>query len=316
METQLKTEPGKKIKESGIQLITPFLWFNNQAEEAVNFYTSTFKNSQTKFVTHYGAEAANASGMPEGTVMTVGFQIEGQEFAAINGGPIFSITPAISFFVSCQTTQEIDALWEKLAKGGTVMMPLDKYPFSEKYGWIQDKYGVSWQLILQTSPAQKIAPCLLFTGPQFRKAEEAINFYISVFRNSSITHLEYYKGGEGPEGAVVHSKFVLNGQEFVAMDAGLEHSFTFTPALSLVVNCDTQEEIDYYWDKLSEGGFEEAQQCGWLQDKFGVSWQVVPTELGELLSGSDQKRSARVMQSLLQMKKLDLNALRQAYNRQ
>lgn len=312
MESQINVQPREKMEDTGIQMITPFLWFDNQAEEAVNFYTSIFKNSRIKFITRYSAEGARASGMKENSVMTAAFRIEGQEFTAINGGPMFTISPAISFFVNCDNLEEIDRLWAKLSEGGNIFMELDKYPFSEKYGWVQDKFGVSWQLILP-GRIQKIAPCFMFTGEQHKKAEEAINFYISVFRNSSIIQLELYKGEEGPEGAVVHAKFALDGQEFIAMDSHMELPYSFNPAISLVVNCETQEEINYYWEKLAEGGYEGAQQCGWLQDKYGVSWQIVPATLGELLSDPDPAKSGRVMQAMLQMKKIDIHALKQAY---
>jgi predicted 3-demethylubiquinone-9 3-methyltransferase (glyoxalase superfamily) len=308
METLLKSKPGK-TKEMGLmQRVTPFLWFDDQAEEAVNFYTSIFNKSKITTITRYGEAGAKASGRKKGSVMTIAFQIEGQEFAAINGGPVFKISPVISFFVNCSSSKEINTLWEKLSDGGTVMMDLDKYPFSDKYGWIQDKFGVSWQLILPTRK-QKIAPCLMFTGDQHKKAEEAINFYTSIFRNSKIIQLERYKTGEGPEGAVVHCKFILDGQEFTAMDSHQNLPYAFNPALSLVVNCETQEEIDYFWDKLSEGGDERAQQCGWLQDKFGVSWQIVPVGWGEMMRDSNTDQADRIMQAVLQMKKIDIKAV-------
>jgi len=319
METHIQTEPVGKIKGPDLQKITPFLWFNNQAEEAVDFYTSVFKKSKIIVVTRNSSETAKASGNKEGSVMTISFLIEGQEFTAINGGPAFKINPSISLFVSCDTTEEVDRLWSKLSVGGEALMELNKYPFSEKYGWVIDKYGVSWQLIVP-GRIQKIAPCLLFTGEQYKKAEEAINFYISIFKNpalpidsSGILQLEYYPAGMSAEGAVMHAKFSLNGQEFIAMDSYLDHGFNFNPAVSLVVNCNTQKEIDYYWNKLSEGGFEGTQQCGWLADKFGVSWQIVPAMLGKLLSGPDAARSGRVMQAIMQMKKIDIKTLEEAY---
>ena len=128
--------------------------------------------------------------------------------------------------------------------------------------------------------------------------------------------LERYKAGEGTEWAVVHCKFTLNGQEFVAMDSHISLSYNFNPAISLVVNCETQAEVDYYWEKLAAGGYEGAQQCGWLQDRYGVSWKVVPSALGELLSDPDVAKSGRVMKALLQMKKIDIKILQQAYDLQ
>jgi len=312
METQIKSESGKINKGAKIQKITPFLWFDKQTEEAVNFYLTVFDNSKIKTATRYGEEGARASGMPENSVMTMGFQIEGQDFVAINGGPIFQINPTISFFVNCDTIQEIDRLWAKLSENGTVMMELANYPFAEKYGWIQDRFGVSWQLILPERE-QKIVPCFMFTGDQHKKAEEAINFYTSIFSDSKIIQLERYGKEVGPEGAIVHCKFTLNGQEFIAMDSHENMPMNFNPAISMVVNCETQDEIDFYWEKLTEGGFEGAQQCGWLQDKFGVSWQIVPNVLGELLS--HPAKSGNVMKVMLQMKKLDIKMLQDAVNR-
>jgi predicted 3-demethylubiquinone-9 3-methyltransferase (glyoxalase superfamily) len=315
MGTLTNTETGKTNKGTSSQKISPFLWFDNQAEEAVNFYTSIYKNSNISTISRYGEEGARASGRRKGSIMTIAFQLEGQDYVAINGGPVFQITQAISFFVNCDTLREIDTLWEKLSEGGTVLMEFDKYPFSEKYGWIQDRFGVSWQLMLQ-GRTQKIAPCLMFSGQRHKMAEDAIRFYISVFRNSGIIQLERYLAGQGPEGSVIHSKFVLNGQEFIAMDSHIALSFSFTPAISFFVNCETQEEVDYYWDKLSEGGDEKAQQCGWLQDKYGVSWQIVPAVLGQMMGDPDPEKSGRVMQAMLQMKKLDINILKNAYEQQ
>jgi len=291
-----------------MQKITPFLWFDNQAEEAVNFYTSIFKNSKIGSIARYDEAGAKVSGRAKGSVMTVSFTLEGQDFAALNGGPVFKFTPAISFFVSCKTEQEIDELFKKLSAGGEVLMPLDKYPFSEKFGWVADKFGVSWQLIL-ASATQKIVPCLMFVREQHGKAEEAMNFYVSVFKNSRIHMIARYEKGEDKPG-VKHAKFSLGGQEFIAMDSGLDHQFTFMEATSFVVNCEDQMEIDYFWEKLSQGGDEKAQQCGWLKDKYGVSWQIVPKVLSEMLQ--DAQKSEKVMKALLQMKKIDIEGLKQA----
>ena len=313
MTTQIKREPDSQMKGTELQKITPFLWFDTQAEEAANFYVSIFKDSKIKTVTHYGSEGAEVSGIENGSVMTVAFQIEGQEFVALNGGPVFEITPAISFFVNCETEQEIDALWKKLSDGGTIFMGLNKYPFSEKFGWLKDKFGVTWQLMIGEG-MQKITPFLMFGGEQSGKADEAMNFYISLFEDSGIIHLERYSSSdEEIEGTVKYARFSLKEQEFMAMDSIREHSFTFSPALSFIVNCESQEEVDHFWDKLSEGGDEKAQQCGWLQDKYGVSWQIVPIAMGEMMGDPDPEKSGRVVQAMLQMKKLDINLLREAY---
>ena len=137
-----------------MQKIIPFLWFDHNAEEAVRFYTSLFPNSKIQSKNHYGDAGAQVSGISRGTVMTVSFHLEGQEFMALNGGPMFRFTPAISFFVQCKTRSEIEELWNKLSKGSKVLMELDKYPFSERFGWLEDSFGVSWQLILTSARAK------------------------------------------------------------------------------------------------------------------------------------------------------------------
>ena len=291
-----------------MQKIVPFLWFDGKAEEAMNFYTTIFENSKIGRITRYG-EAGHG---PKGTVMSVTFQLEGQEFYALNGGPEFTFTQAISFFVNCDTQEEIDALWGKLSENGTVFMEMNSYPFSEKFGWIMDQFGVSWQLNLEGT-MQKINPFLMFVGAQYGKAEEAMNFYTSIFENSSIASIERYKADEDePEGTVKCATFLINRQEFMAIDSNGPHSFTFTPAISFFVNCETQEEVDEFWEKLSEGG--EKHGPGWIKDKYGLSWQIVPNILDKLLNDPDPEKSQRVMQAMMQMEKLDIEKLKEAYN--
>jgi len=153
---------------------------------------------------------------------------------------------------------------------------------------------------------QKITPFLWFDG----RAEEAANFYVSVFKNSKMGIIfRYGDNGPGPKGTVMVVTFQIDGQEFMALNGGPH--FQITPAISFVVNCETQQEVDHFWEKLSEGGAK--QQCGWLQDKFGVSWQIVPTVLGKLMSDPDGEKTGRVMKALLQMTKIDIQALEQAY---
>ncbi len=290
-----------------MQKITSFLWFDDQAEEAVNFYTSIFKNGKVNGFTRFGDDVPG----PKGKVLTISFQLAGQEFTALNGGPEFNFTPAVSFFVYCQTTEEIDSLWKSLSEGGNVMMELDQYPFGEKFGWVADKYGVSWQLSLAGLP-QKITPSLMYAGEQHGKAEAAIDLYTSLFKNSSVSQVERYGKGQGElEGAVMHARFLLDGQAFMAMDGGRAHAFTFTEAISFYVACQDQAEVDYFWEKLSEGG--EKGPCGWLKDRFGVSWQIVPTILIEMMNDPDAERARRVTQAMLKMTKIDIGLLRQAY---
>jgi predicted 3-demethylubiquinone-9 3-methyltransferase (glyoxalase superfamily) len=293
-----------------MQKITPFLWFADQAEEAASFYVSLFRNSKTGTKTYYNAEVAEVAGRPVGSLMTVDFQLEGQDFIALNGNPEYPFTSAVSFFVSCETQEEIDRLWQSLSDGGTVLMELGQYPFSERYGWVRDRFGVSWQLNL-ASRTQKITPCLLFMGKQAGKAEEAINFYTSIFPNSSIVYLHRYGAGQvHPEGTVQHATFSLNGQEFIAMDSGLEKHSPFTLAISFMVTCETQEEVDHFWEKLSNGG--EKIECGWLTDPYGVAWQITPAVLLEWLRDPDLEKWQRAMKAMMEMKRIDIATLKRA----
>jgi predicted 3-demethylubiquinone-9 3-methyltransferase (glyoxalase superfamily) len=294
-----------------MQKITPFLWFNDNAEEAIIFYTSIFKNSKIDNISYYGEIGGKVSGKPKGSIMTVSFQLSGQNFIAINGGPSFTFTPAISFFVSCETSEELDQLWKNFSDGSTVLMELDKYPFSEKFGWLQDKYGVSWQMNLTTHP-QKITPFLMYFGNQYGKAEEAMNFYISLFKRSSVINIQYYGAEENEsEGKVKRTIFSLNEQEFMALDSNMGHQFRITPAISFLVSCETQVEINDLWEKLSKEGMPE--QCGWIKDKYGVSWQIVPLILGQMLEDKNTEKSDRVMKVMLDMQKINIRDLQLAY---
>lgn len=295
-----------------MQKITPCLWFDTQAEEAMNIFTSSFPNSRIVIIQRYPDEplAIPISGM-EGKVLTGIFELAGQQFMALDGGPMFRFNPSVSFFVNCETEAEIDELWQRFADGGKTLMALQQYPFSEKFGWLEDKYGLSWQLNLAPRP-QKITPFLMFAGEQHGKAEEAIRFYTALFENAGIVSIEHYAPGEyGDPGTVKHAVFRLAGQEFMAIDSNLEHDFTFNEAISFHVECKSSDELDYLWDNLSVDP--AAEQCGWLRDKYGVSWQIIPALLPQLLNDPDPEKSRRVMDAMLQMKKIDVEGLQKAY---
>ena len=277
-----------------MQKIIPHLWFDKEAGEAAEFYTSVFDGSKIKSIT-------TIKDTPSGDAELVGFQIMGYDFMAISAGPFFKINPSISFHVRCRATEEVDQIWAILSPGGTVMMELGEYPFSKRYGWIQDKYGVSWQVIYTDGDfRQSIVPALMFVGDVCGRAEEAIGYYTSVFADADAEVLARYAKGEGAdkEGTVKYAHFMLNGQEFGAMDSAWEHNFRFNEAVSFIVNCKDQKEIDYFWDKLS--AVPEAEQCGWVKDKYGVSWQITPSNMGELLG----KNPAKTTPIMLKMKKI------------
>ncbi|MCC6793542.1 MAG: VOC family protein [Candidatus Hydrogenedentes bacterium] len=292
-----------------MQGITPCIWFNNNIEEAVSLYTSLFENSSTGNVMRYGKEAAQATGQQEGAVMTIVFTLAGHEFMGLNGGPHYKLTPAISFFVNCATAEEVDKLWEGLSKDGMALMPLDKYPFSEKFGWCQDKFGVSWQINLGARP-QKISPFVMFYDKNHGKAEEAMTFFVSIFEHAKVESAMHWGPDQhDPEGTLMLGIFTLDGYEFRAMDSAYKHEFPLTGAISFFVNCESQAEIDHYWDKLSGSGGKESM-CGWLEDRYGISWQIVPAALGKWME--NPKTAARVHHAVMQMRKLDYKTLEDA----
>jgi predicted 3-demethylubiquinone-9 3-methyltransferase (glyoxalase superfamily) len=291
-----------------MEKITPHLWFDNNAEEAAKFYTSIFKDSKIKNMT-------TLHNTPSGTVDIFTVDLLGQEFTLISAGPLFKFNPSVSFLVVCTTKEEVDELWGNMSEGGTALMELGEYPFSEKYGWVQDKYGLSWQVMFMgdRKTKQRIIPTLMFVGKQCGKAEEAINFYTSVFEDARVGDILRYIKGEEPdkEGTVKHASFILQGQEFAAMDSARGHNFAFNEAISFMVHCETQEEIDYYWGRLSADP--KAEQCGWLKDRFSLSWQIVPSLMDEMLISNDKKKIERVTEAFLPMKKLDIAKLKEAY---
>ncbi len=291
-----------------MEKIVPHLWLDTQAKEAAELYTSLFDDSRIVSV-------RTLRDTPSGDCDVVWFELAGQSFQAISAGPLFAFNPSVSFLVACSTSDDVDALWKRLSDGGQELMPLDSYPFSERYSWLQDRYGLSWQIMHYGDRpiTQKIIPTLMFVGDVCGKAEEAINFYMSLFDDSAIEHVMRYEAGEEPdtEGTIRHAGFKLAGQEFAAMDSALEHNFAFNEAISLIVFCDTQDEIDGYWKRMS--AVPEAEQCGWIKDRYGLSWQIVPRAIDKVMSDADEETLARITQALLPMRKLDISKLEEAY---
>jgi len=293
------------------QTIVPHLWYEKEAKEAAAFYVSAFgRNSKINSLD-------TMDDTPSGSVDIVSFEIWGYEFAAISAGPYFDLNPSISFMVNFDPSQDqdarerIDQVWEKLSPGGKPLMPLDRYDFSERYGWIQDQYGVSWQLIYTNPEGEErplIVPSLLFVGDVCGKAEAATDHYLSIFPDSKRGALIPYPAGMAPEeeGTVMFTDYKLAGQWFVAMDSAQPHDFAFNEAISFIVNCKDQDEIDYYWDRLS--AVPEAEQCGWIKDRFGVSWQIVPENMDALMARNPEKTTPL----MLQMKKIIIADLEEA----
>jgi predicted 3-demethylubiquinone-9 3-methyltransferase (glyoxalase superfamily) len=276
--------------------ITPCLWFDGNAKEAADLYCSVFADAkitaQSPFVT--------------------GISVSGQSITLLDGGPKYKPTPSISFYYICEKEDELNRIWKAFTKNGNVMMPLDKYPWSEKYGWVTDKFGISWQLALGkiSDVGQKITPCLMFSGKQYGRADEAIKHYSSIFNNVKVDGILRYGKDEAPdvEGKVKHAQLSMNNYKFMIMESAHSYNFTFTEGVSLTIHCENQDQIDYYWQKLTESGQES--MCGWLKDKFGVSWQIIPTILDTLMS--DPQKAGKAAQAFMSMRKLNIEQIVQA----
>jgi predicted 3-demethylubiquinone-9 3-methyltransferase (glyoxalase superfamily) len=260
-------------------------------------------------IARYGKSGAEVSGQKIGSVMTVTFSIDDLEIEGLNGGPEFKFTPALSFFVTCDSEKEINEKWKKLSHGGQVRMGLDKYAWAERYAWFTDRFGVEWQLML--SPPEsgakrkpKIVPAFLFVDALFGKGDEALAYYQSIFPHSETE----FMARDEKTNTVMHAAFKLDDQVFVLMEGPGKHGYTFSHATSLIVYCDDQKEIDHYHGKLSQGG--DVEPCGWVKDKYGVSWQIVPRGLGDLMTDPDQ--SEKIMAAMIEMKKIDFAALKKA----
>jgi predicted 3-demethylubiquinone-9 3-methyltransferase (glyoxalase superfamily) len=293
-----------------MQKITPNLWFNGNAKEAVDFYVSVFPKSKILSTEYYPKSTEDGLAPFQkklaGQVLTIEFELNGVSFVAINAGSEFKPNPSISFFVNFDPSKDttanesLDKLWNELMDGGKILMPLQEYPFSKHYGWVEDRFGVSWQLIL-TNPEGEvrpfIVPSLMFVGENAGKAEEATDFYFSVFKDSQRGILARYPEGSGVDaGTLMYTDFRLEKTWLAAMDSAEDHKFQFTEGVSLSISCEDQEEIDYFWKKLST--VSEAEQCGWCKDKYGVSWQVVPKDIGELM------KKPNAFSTMMQQKKI------------
>lgn len=297
--------------------ITIYLWYDREAREATKFYTSIFQDSAIDHV-------VRLPDTPSGEAELVSFHIGDQPFMAISAGPLFRFNPAISIMVNFAPSRDprarehLDAAWAALTEGGKVLMPLDAYPFSPHYGWVEDRYGLSWQLILtnpEGEPRPYVLPYLLFTGAVHGKAEEAGEFYRSVFPGSRPGRIVRHPPGQQyeREGTVLFSDFRLGEQTwFVAMDSGYPHGFSFNESISFMVECRDQAEIDRYWEKLS--AVPGAERCGWCKDRFGISWQIVPESLGQMMRDGSPEQIARLTQAMFPMKKLDLAELERAFH--
>jgi len=295
-----------------MQKIVPSLWFDHVAAEAANFYAEVLPGATVTDTQYYPTEGLlDFQQEFAGKELTVEFEVQGYRFVAINAGPEFRVNPSVSFMLNFDPSRDerarehLDEVWAALSDGGSELMPLGEYEFSPHYGWIQDRYGVSWQLILTDAagePRPFVIPNLLFGGSAQNRAGEAMEYYTSVFEGARTGDVWRYPDavGPAPAGGIMFGELNLFGQWFALMDSAVEQDFTFNPGVSLMLQCEDQEQLDRYWHELS--AVPEAEQCGWLVDRFGLSWQVVPATMRELMQapGSFEK--------LMAMKEIEISA--------
>ena len=280
------------------QVITPAIWCDGTADEAAQFYTDIFRD-------------ASVTEQAPGLAATV--SIHGFKLSLINGGNQYAPNPSISCILNFdpllfggeeQARTYLDELYKRLSTGG-VLMELGEYPFSPRYAWVRDRFGMTWQLMLTDpdgDPRPFIIPSFMFGGTNHAHAEEATDAWITLFDNSRRGALyRYEEGGPLDAGTVMFTDFTLRGTWMAATDSGTFHDFTFTPGVSIIVSCRDQEEIDRYWAGLS--AVPEAERCGWCVDRWGVSWQVVPHNIAELMA------DAATRDKILHMGKIDLAKL-------
>ncbi|WP_407477698.1 VOC family protein [Elizabethkingia meningoseptica] len=278
--------------------IFPCLWCDGNAKESAAFYCQVFDGKVTA-----------------DTPMVQNIELFGQKLMLLDAGPHFEKNPSISFLVNCASEEEVQKYWDMLSEGGMVLMALDSYPWSKKYGWLKDKYGTTWQLYFGEMQEQRIVPTLMFMHQNNGKAMEAMEFYTGIFPNSKIEGIMKYKeggeNGEIPED-IQHAQFVINNYTMHCMDSSFDHQFDFSEGISLVVMTDDQQETDHFWNSLISGGGRESM-CGWLKDPYGVSWQIVPKRLIELMNDSDPEKSQKIFQAMLKMQKIIIADLEEAY---
>ncbi|MFP3599179.1 VOC family protein [Chryseobacterium sp. SIMBA_029] len=280
--------------------IFPCLWHDGDAGEAAALYCKVFGGTITA-----------------DTPVVVNIDIFGQKLMLLNGGPHFEKNASVSFMVICDTEDEVQQYWDQLLDGGMALMALDSYPWSKKYGWVKDRFGTTWQLFLgEKADEQKLVPTLMFIHQNNGKAKEAMEFYTQTFPNSKIGNILHYKDGgepnEVPEN-VQHAHFMIDGYSLFCMDNSYDHAFDFNEGISMVTMTDDQEETDHLWNTLISGGGRESM-CGWLKDKYGFSWQIVPKKLIQLMNDADQGKSQQVVQAMMKMQKIIIKDLEEAYN--
>ena len=245
--------------------------------------------------------------------MVINIEIEGQKLMLLNAEPMFQPNLTLSLMMMCDSKEEAESYYQKLSENGKVMMELDSYPWSESYAWVEDQYGISWQIYYTKEYKQKFSPVMMFTGQNNGKCKEALDYYPSVFPNSKIESVMEYQEGQGDTaGNVAHSQFNINNYLMMAMDSSHDHKVNFTEGTSMTIMTKDQEETDYYWNEFTKEGQES--MCGWLKDKYGFSWQIVPNRLIELTNTHEVERAQKAFGAMMKMKKIIIKDIEDAYN--
>lgn len=277
------------------------LWVNGRIEEMMAVYETVFSRVERKVTNFYQTDEHGTIG----DILTVSIDIDNQEFLLLNGGPEFNMTPAVSYVVEAESVEKAQAIWDRLAPRGQILMEIEDQSMGKLFGWLNDEFGVSWQITVGEGP-ETITPCLMFIHQYFGKAAEAIDAWG-----------EYYGGLErevlinNPDGTIQFAKFTLHGQPFIVMDNDYDHQFEVTIGNSFCVYCDNQAEINRVWEAVTADG--EESQCGWMVDKFGVAWQTTTRDMDTLLRSNNPK-AAEITEALYKMKKIDIDYLRELSN--
>ncbi len=287
--------------------IVPHLWFQDSLAEAGRLYLDTVPGSRI-------TSESSLDGTPSGKVAMATWVLGGLQVQALAAPAPFALNPSFSLLLACDGPTEVNRIHARLVEGGSELMSLGTYPFSPRYAWVIDRFGLSWQIMDYSGRpfGRRVTPTLMFTGTACGRCEEAIRAYAGLISASVVGELDRYGLGMEPNQPeyVKHGGFTLAGTALAAMDSALSHQFSFNEAASLVAFVETQAELDRLWAALSADP--EAERCGWLKDRFGVSWQVVPEALGRIMASDDDAARNRTRDAFLAMRKLDIAELERA----
>ncbi|HEM5985543.1 TPA: VOC family protein [Streptococcus suis] len=288
-----------------MQPIIPHLWYDKEAKEAVAFYVELFggKIDWTYTITD----------TPSGDSDLIQFQLGDMTLAAISAGPYFKLNESMSLMVNVASKDEVTRLYQALSEGGRILMPLGEYPFSPYYVWLEDRFGLSWQLSYapDLDKPYQFDICLLFSQEQVGLAQPMLDYYKDKFPQASVGQISYYGEGEAAVEAAKlnYAELFIGDQKIIVMDHGYGGEASFNEAFSLMVYVDSQDELNFYYDLLS--AVPEAEMCGWVKDQFGISWQIIPRILMEAYDTASPETIKAVNDAVLQMRRLDFDQIKE-----